>query len=173
MSKKSNRKGGGILPSPRRRVEPFGGAKKGIVICKTCNIFNYKKGWHHNADKFISVRANKDIPVSFATCPACTLIKSRQCLGKITIKNVPAAQKKDLLNLIKGYCERAFDRDPLERLISVTAAGSSVTVKTTNNQLAQRLGKKIKDAFNKVKLKIAYLREPGDVANVTIEFLAK
>lgn len=172
MSKKPNTKGG-RLTSPRRPKEMFGGAKKGVVICETCNIFYYKKGWHHDADKFISVRANKDIPVSFATCPACALIKSRQFKGQITVKNVPSAQKTDLLNLVKGYCERAFDRDPLERLISVSAAGSSVTVKTTNNQLAQRLGKKIKDAFNKVKLTTAYLREPGDVANVTIEFLAK
>lgn len=172
MSKKPNTKGG-RLTSPRRPKEMFGGAKKGLVICETCNIFYYKKSWHHDADTFIAVRANKDIPVHFATCPACALIKGRQCLGVITVKNVPAAQKTDLLNLIKGYCERAFDRDPLERLISVTSTGSSVIAKTTNNQLAQRLGRKIKEAFNKVKLSMAYLRQPGDVANVTIEFLSK
>lgn len=172
MSKKPNTKGG-RLTSPRRKLEAFGGAKKGMVICETCNIFYYKKSWHHDADTFVAARANKDIPVSFATCPACALIKSKQFKGRVLIKNVPAAQKADLLNLIKGYCDRAFDRDPLERLISVTQAGNSVTVNLTNNQLAQRLGKKIKDAFNKVKLTMAYLREPGDVANVTIEFLAK
>ena len=172
MSKKPNSKGG-ILTSPRRKLEAFGGAKKGMVICKTCNIFYYKKSWHHNADTFVAIRANKDVPIHFATCPACALIKSKQCLGKITIKNVPTAQKTDLLNLIKGYSERAFDRDPLERMISVTQAGASITVKTTNNQLAQRLGRKIKETFNKVKLSMAYMREPGDVANVTIEFLVK
>lgn len=172
MSKKPNTKGG-RLASFRRQPEAFGGAKKGVVICETCNIFYYKKSWHHDGDTFIAARANKDIPVSFAVCPACKLIKSKQCLGKITVKNIPAAQKTDLLNLIKGYGERAFDRDPLERLISSVVSGSSVTVKTTNNQLAQRLGKKIKETFNKVKLTTAYMRQPGDVANVTIEFLAK
>ncbi len=170
MSKKQNTKGG-RLSSPRKQAEAFGGAKKGIIICETCKIFYYKKSWHHDADAFIAARENKDMPVSFALCPACAMIKNKQYEGKVTIKNIPDAQKVDLLNLIKGYCERAFDRDPLERLIAVTSIGTAATVTLTNNQLAQRLGKKIKDAFNKVKLTTAYLREPGDVANVIVEFL--
>ncbi len=170
MSKKPNTKGGRLV-SPRRKKEEFGGAKKGLVICESCEIYNYRKAWHHDADSFISKRENKDVPVSFALCPACAMIKRRQYEGKLMIKNIPAAQKKDLLNLIKGYCDRAFSQDPLDRLIGIVQQGSSLTVTVTKKQLAQRLAKKIKDAFNKVKISNPNFREPGDVANFTVEFL--
>lgn len=170
MSKKPNTKGG-ILSSPRKRREEFGGAKKGLVICEICDIYNYRKSWHHDADSFISKRDNKDVPVSFAVCPACAMIKKRQYDGKLIIKNIPAAQKKDLMNLIKGYCDRAFDKDPLDRLIGVVQQSSASVVTVTKKQLAQRLAKKIKDAFNKVKISNPDFREPGDVANFTVEFL--
>lgn len=170
MSKKPNTKGG-RLSSPRKQAEEFGGAKKGLIICENCDIYNYKKSWHHDADSFIADRENKDIPIHFALCPACAMIKNKQYEGKIIIKNIPAPQKKDLLNLIKGYCDRAFSRDPLDRLIGVVQDGNSLIVTVTKNQLARRLAKKIKDAFNKVKIFNPNLREPGDVANITVEFL--
>ena len=170
MSKKPNTKGG-RLSAPKRQAEEFGGAKKGLVICENCNIYNYKKSWHHDADSYISKRENKDIPIRFALCPACAMIKNKQYEGKIVIKNIPSAQKKDLVNLINGYCDRAFSQDPLDRLIGVIQDGNSLVVTVTKNQLAQRLAKKIKDAFNKVKISNPNLREPGDVANITVEFL--
>lgn len=171
MSKKPNTKGG-RLSSPRKQAEEFGGAKKGLVICENCDIYNFKKGWHHDADSFIAKRENKDIQVHFALCPACHMIKNRQYEGKLVVNNIPAPQKKDLMNMIKGYCDRAFSQDPLDRLIGVVSESSSLIVTVTKKQLAQRLAKKIKDAFNKVKISNPNFREPGDVANITVEFLA-
>lgn len=168
MSKKPNTKGG-ILSTPRKVKESA--AKKGLIICENCDIFNYKKSWNHDADSFISKRENKDVQINFDLCPACAMIKSKRYGGKVIVKNIPSAQKKDLMNLVKGYCDRAFSQDPLDRLIAVVQDGNSLIVTVTKNQLAQRLAKKIKDAFNKVKISNPNMRERGDVANFTVEFL--
>ena len=168
MSKKPNTKGG-ILSTPRKTKEAH--AKKGLVICESCDIYNFKKGWHHDADSFVSKRESKDIPVSFALCPACAMINGKRYGGKVMVKNIPPAQKKDLMNMVKGYCDRAFSQDPLDRLIGVVQDGNSLVITVTKNQHAQRLAKKIKDAFNKVKVSNLNMREQGDVANITVEFL--
>ncbi|MDE2001706.1 MAG: hypothetical protein KGI60_04050 [Patescibacteria group bacterium] len=161
------------LAEPRSERLKLGKAKKGLVICSVCNIFFYQKSWHHGADAFIAKRENKDMPVSFTVCPACQMIKRKEYMGKVVVTGIPAAQKSDLMNMIRGYGERAFDRDPLDRLIAVSQSGATATVTTTKNQLAQRLAEKIKDAFNTVKLSFAHGKTPGDAVTVTVAFLKK
>lgn len=46
-------------------------------------------------------------------------------------------------------------------------------VTVTENQLANKLAKKIKDHFNKVTAKTRFAGAPSDVAEVTIEFPSK
>ena len=159
------------LPKSRHEVEELGKGKKGLIICEQCNIFYYKKSWHHSADSFIAERENKDLPVNFALCPACKMIKNRQYEGIMTIKNVPVKFEVELVNFIKGYCRRAYSRDPLDRLIKIKKSGNNLIVTVTENELANKLGKKIKNLFNKVKTKTVFLGKPSDVARVDVEFL--
>lgn len=53
------------------------------------------------------------MPVNFTLCPACQMIKNKQFEGKVTILNVPEKLSEELVNLIKGFCERAYSRDPI------------------------------------------------------------
>lgn len=160
------------LPKSRHEVEEFS-AKKGLVICEKCNIFYYKKSWHHSADKFIAEREDKDLPLNFILCPACRMIKNKQYEGKIVIQNAPEKLKEELINLIKGYCRRAYLKDPLDRLIDIKKEDKNIIVTVTENELANKLGKKIKGTFNKLNVKTSFIKEPGDTALVRIEFLGK
>jgi NMD protein affecting ribosome stability and mRNA decay len=160
------------LPKSQHEVEEFA-AKKGLLICEKCNIFYYKKSWHHNADKFIAEREDKDLPLNFILCPTCQMVKNKQYEGRIVIKNIPEKLKEELVNLIKAYCRRAYLKDPLDKLIDVKKEGKDIIVTTTENELANKLGKKIKDTFNKVIVKTSFIKEPGDTALVKIEFLEK
>lgn len=161
------------LPKSRHEVEEFGRGKKGLIICEKCNIFYYKKSWHHNADAFVAKRENKDLPVNFTLCPACRMIKNKQYEGKVIVRNIPEKLKNEALNLIDGYCERAFLKDPLDRLVGINLIGRDVIVTVTENQLAGKLARKIKDSFNKVKIKVSFSKEPGDVALAKVEFLER
>ena len=160
-------------PRFKRDTHEFVGGKGGLLICEKCNIFYYKKSWHHNADAFVAKRENKDLSVKFTLCPACQMIKNRQYEGEVIIKNSPAKLKNEVINLANAYCDRAFLRDPLDRLAGIRFVGSDIIVTTTENQLANKLAKKIKDAFNKVKTKTSFQKSPGDLARVVVEFLEK
>lgn len=161
------------LPKSRHAAEEFGGGKKGVLICENCGIFYYKKSWHHNADEFIAKRENKDLPVGFTFCPACAMIRNKQYEGILLVKNVPANKAGEVIKLIKNYGGRAYEMDPLDRVIEAREESGMIVAKTTENELAIKLAKKIKDAFNKVKIKISFSREPGDVARAEVEFLEK
>ena len=79
----------------------------------------------------------------------------------------------DLNKLIKNFCQRAFERDPLHRLIDIKNDSGNLTATTTENQLAVKLAKKIKEVFgkNKVQVKISYSPSPSDAVYVKINFV--
>ena len=99
------------------------------------------------------------------------MIKNRPYEGIVTVKNIPAEKEKELINLIKNFCQTAFSIDPRHRLIAIKKEGSNLTVTLTENELANKLGKKIRDAFKKVKIKTSFVGDPSDVVMVTVEFL--
>ena len=169
------------LPKSHHEAEEFT-AKKGLVLCESCGAVYYKKHWHHNLErlnspevKSVSDVGKKDTSVKFLLCPACAMIKNKQYEGRIIIQNVPKQIQKELEELILGYGKRAYDRDPMHRLIEVNKntsdGGKNVwQVTTTENQLANKLAKKIKSAFHKTKSKVRFNAEPGDVAEIALEF---
>src|SRR3990167_7774710 len=130
------------LPKSKRESEEFGGGKKGLVLCKKCTSAYYKKSWHHDIAGLKNYE--KYWPVHFAVCPACQMIHNKQYEGRI-------------INLEKPLPAGRQD-------------GSDWTVTTTENQLANKLAKKIKDAFSKVKSKTKFAGDPSDVVEITIEF---
>lgn len=159
------------VPQSRTEREEFGLAPKGLIVCKTCGAYYYKKSWHHDAKKFVADRESRSIPLKFSECPACAMIRHGLYEGKIIISDIPAKYWSELSNLIKGYCRRAEEKDPLDRLIALTKTGTTATVTVTENQLAAKLARKIKDVFNRhATIAIRYSKEPSDVGRVTIVF---
>lgn len=173
------------LPRSRHDVEEFGKGERGLVLCKKCTSAYFKKSWHHDLQGLKDI--NKDAPIKFVVCPACQMIENGQYEGRITIKNVPEKFHDELDHLIRNFCHRAFERDPMDRLIElkkIPSAGSSIEayskssrkagldwkVTLTENELASKLGSKIKEVFKKAEVKIRFNKEPSDVAEVTVEF---
>lgn len=158
------------LPKSGHALEEFGGGKKGLVLCSDCRAVYYKKSWHHSALNLKSVK--ESAPVNFVLCPACQMIKNHQFEGQIIILNIPENLKTELNNLIKGYCERAYQADPMDRLIEIKKSKNGLVATTTENQLANKLAKKIKDTFKKVKIKTTFSKDPSDFVDIRVEFLS-
>ena len=159
------------LPRSKFEEAEFGRSKKGVTICKECDSYHHKKAWRHDKVAFLGKRENRDLAFERALCPACQMIKDKLYAGRITILNSPKDLRDELMNLTENFCKRAWQKDPLDRLISVKKDREDLVITTTENQLAQRLAKKIKDAFNKVKLKIDHHKEPSDVTTIVLTFL--
>ena len=76
---------------------------------------------------------------------------------------MPQVYLENIKNLVQNYGERAFKKDPMDRIISFKEVRqkekrgvllrkesdrkSNVCILTTENQLAQRLAKKIKEVY--------------------------
>lgn len=159
------------LPKSQHEFEEFGGGKKGLVFCPDCRAAYYKKSWHHSEVDLKSAKEN--MQVTFVRCPACQMVKNHQYEGKIVIKNAPANLREELMNLIRGFGERAYHRDPMDRVIEAKKEGKDIVVTTTENQLANKLAKKIQSTYNNVKAKTSFMKEPSDTALAIVEFLGK
>src|SRR3989344_3057067 len=101
-------------PRSRREDQEFK-AKKGIIVCNGCGAAYFEKRWVHGLEE-LKTKEGKDTPVSFALCPACTMIKNKQYEGRITVKNLPEKHVKDLDDVVRGFSRRATERDPMDRL---------------------------------------------------------
>lgn len=154
--------------APEHTEHEFPKGVKGIVFCGTCGIAYYKKSWHRNLRYFKSFE--KDMPVAFRTCPACQMIKNKQYEGMVRLVGVPKNLQGEVERLIRGYGERAEQRDPLDRVIGIKKVSNGFEVTTTENQLAQKLARKITETFKTARLAVSHSARPSDVAFITVTF---
>lgn len=98
------------------------------------------------------------------------MLKNKQYDGEVIIKNVPAKFRQELLNLIKNMGERAMRQDILERVLELKTKNSELKVTTSENQLAQKIGRKVKEVFRgRAKTKILRSKE-GDTMKLVVDF---
>lgn len=158
------------MPPRHREEAEFGKAKKGVLRCTACGAFYYRKSWHH--DVMVNAAGQRRPMPEFppTICPACRMIRGRQYEGKLFIEHIPRQQSADLFNLVNAYCGRAYALDPQDRLISLRRANASAELRFSDNQLAMRLAKKIRDAFNTVDIVPRYAKHSRDASIFYLRF---
>ncbi len=124
------------------------GASKKVSVCSGCRAVYMNKRWYADEALFISSLGSPDT-VKMA-CPACLKIRDGFPGGIVTLKgDFVLPHKQDLMNLIKNEEARARGFNPLERVMSIRENGhGNMVISTTNEKLAQRLGRAIKKAFH-------------------------
>jgi len=134
------------FPKSKKEEAEFGKGKKDITVCRECEAFYWHKSWHHNFSDYPEISEERN--VKFTICPACQMIKDGRYEGEVIIENVAEQRREEIENLINNFSETAFNRDPMDRVISIqTIAKGMIRVLTTENQMAQQLAKKIKKTF--------------------------
>lgn len=123
-------------------------AGRPVSVCRSCKAVYMNKRWYAD-DGILKNAAGKD-NILYTTCPACQKINERFPGGVLTLKGVmDMPNRDDLMNLIKNEEEKARGLNPLERIMSVEENGSgNIVISTTNEKLAQRLGRAVKKAFH-------------------------
>jgi hypothetical protein len=159
------------LPSRGRaeKNEEWGRESEGISICLECKNIRFKKQWHHPG--IFPFNFSKVFKTREKICPACKMIRDHAFEGEVFIENLPPHRRQEVFNLISAFGERALRKDPQDRIITAEPRGDrAYYVTVTENQLAVKLAKKIKDAFKNVIIKISYAREPAEVSRVYVVF---
>ncbi len=122
------------------------GASQKISICDGCHSVYKNKRWYAAAEMPAGTLGSETMNT---VCPACLKIRDNFPGGIVTLKgDYVLAHKQDLLNLVRNEEARARGFNPLERVMSIKENGhGSIIISTTNEKLAQRLGRAIKKAF--------------------------
>jgi RNase P subunit RPR2 len=124
------------------------GASRSVSMCEGCRAVYMNKRWY--AGNVVFTTAKKKSEIVTVVCPACMKIRDNFPGGIVTLKgDYVLPHKTDLMNLVRNEEERAHELNPLERVIAVKENGlGSIVISTTNEKLAQHIGRAIKKAFH-------------------------
>ncbi|MBI2843271.1 MAG: ATPase [Armatimonadetes bacterium] len=136
----------------RRNIENYGdpyiiqASSEEVRVCTECGAIYSGQRW------YLKLQADpeklRSQPVHFTICPACRKIRDRSPGGIVNISGAfVQAHREDILNLIRNEGERAMAVNPLERIMDIDGLNSSVEVLTTNERLAQRIGRALHKAY--------------------------
>lgn len=90
---------------------------------------------------------------------------------ELVIEECPERHEEELLRLIHNVGKRAKEMDPQHRIINTDKTDQEAyRVTTTENQLADRLAKKIKEVFNTVEIHLPHSKEPYKVDRILVTF---
>jgi NMD protein affecting ribosome stability and mRNA decay len=119
--------------------------KKGMkesAICSKCNLIYQNKRWYLNeaeARKFMT-----DSHVRMGTCPACRRMEDNLPAGIATFTGDYFSQHEmEILDIIKSEESRSKAKNPLGRIMEIAQEGNVLTVSTTEDKLAQKLGREV------------------------------
>lgn len=132
-------------PQSKKEESEFGPGKKGIIICSQCQAVYYEKSWHHNLGTYPGI-PEKNL-IKSALCPACQMLKDKKFEGQLILEQVPSEKKEEILRAIKNSGNQAYQLDPMDRIIEIKEKNNQIEILTTENQMAIKMAKKLKNAF--------------------------
>jgi hypothetical protein len=115
---------------------------KGVIQCSGCGAFHHRRHWSLTLPAGFSGQIHKHL----VFCPACRKIHDRFPGGELTMRGVEAGNRREIARILLNEESRAREKNPLERIMRMDAAGGGWRVETTTEKLAQRLGRSIKKA---------------------------
>ncbi len=117
-----------------------------ISVCNKCHAICNNKRWRLNEDDYFKLSKLKS--TASVLCPACQKIKDKFPGGIVKLKgSFLFENREEIMNLIKNEEGRAKGFNPLERLMDISDIEGGIEITTTNEKLAQRIGRSIKRAY--------------------------
>lgn len=159
----------GVEKSPKEEQE-YGPGKKNIVLCKNCEAVYANKSWHHGLQEYKNIR--EDARVVFTICPACQMIADHAFEGEVVLENVPGTNRDEVIRNIKNTGALAYERDPMDRVISIKEEGGRIEVKTTENQLARAIAREVAQAYKGATVQTRWSKEES-VVRLKVTFRRK
>ncbi len=110
------------------------------AICETCHALYRNKRWY--LDPKMVAECQDDPGVHRVTCPACQKIAERYPEGIVTLSGGYLwDHEEEIRNILRNEENKAMARNPLERIMSMEREGDDLVIKTTEEKLAEHLGR--------------------------------
>ena len=120
---------------------------KEVAVCTGCKALYWNKRWY--PDENAATGLNNDMVRKEVLCPACQRIHDESPAGIVTYSgDYLLEHKAEIVNTIRNSEEKARMKNPLARIMDIQEDQSSMIVSTTDDKLAQKLGRDIFKAFS-------------------------
>lgn len=138
----------------RRNVEAFDDpyidqqSLQDNTLCSACGSVYVSDRWYLPELAPTDRNAQGEEPRRIV-CPACRKMRDRMPGGVLTMTGQFLWEhREEVLNLINNECGKAQAVNPLERIISMETVDGGIQVTTTNEKLAQRIGRALHKAYS-------------------------
>jgi len=130
------------------RQDPYAMLKapKGPAICRKCQAIYANKRWHIDGAEARKLAASSR--TQKLVCPACQKIRDDYPEGIVTLQwSTLRDHEAEIRGLIANVEARAVSVNPLERVMKIVRQRKDLEVQTTNDRLAQRIGRELVRAY--------------------------
>lgn len=138
----------------RRNIENYGDpyikttGHSEVVICSQCKSVYHDQRWYLEEQAKDALKGKRD-EIGFTICPACSKMRDKMPGGIVKLTgNFLQYHQEEILNLIHNEGDKAKQLNPLERVMDIEMMSSGIDVLTTNEKLAQRIGKALHKAYS-------------------------
>jgi NMD protein affecting ribosome stability and mRNA decay len=116
------------------------GGVKGISYCECGAIYSNKR-WSHDEQALNTLKRTSGHTM---TCPACQRIHDNNPAGIVTLSGSHLrGHAEEILNLVKHVAAAVNAKNPLGKLMEITEGKETIDLTTTDDKMAQKLGKEI------------------------------
>jgi NMD protein affecting ribosome stability and mRNA decay len=117
-----------------------------VAVCRICHAIFQRRHWSFNEREFRRLSVQR--ATRLIQCPACRKIADDYAEGEVSVGGgFSHAHRTELLNLIHNEAVRAMGINPLERIIRMSETDGWLRITTTNEKLAQRIGRALRRAY--------------------------
>ncbi len=122
-------------------------ALKEPAVCQTCQAIYRQKRWQ--LDPMLAARLTHDPAAHWVTCPACQKAAGHYPEGILTLRGSYLwNHEEEIRRILTNTADRIGLRNPLERVIRIDRREESLVIETTDNKLAEQLGRTLQKAHS-------------------------
>lgn len=137
-----------------KRVDHEGGEHRGNLklpdptVCKECQSVYTAGRWVASNMVPAKVDRGELREAERVVCPACKQIEAGVVGGYVSVSGAFLnAHREEIVNLLENEAKEATETNALSRVISQNADADGIKIETTTEQLAERFGRALKDAY--------------------------
>jgi NMD protein affecting ribosome stability and mRNA decay len=138
----------------RRNVEAFEDPYKDEEhlpersVCRRCGDI-YMSGRWYNPDQVPDRPNHTQHEANMVNCPACRKLRDHLPSGVLRLTGqFVMDHREEILNLIRNQAHKADSVNPMERVMTIEAQPDGMELTTTNEKLAQRIGRAMHKAYS-------------------------
>lgn len=116
------------------------GGMKEPCLCRQCHSTYRNKRWYLDPQAFEAEARNEG--ANWTICPACQKIAEHYPEGMVTLSGGYLWEhEEEIFNILRHEEAKAMAKNPLERIMSMERLGEALVVETTEEKLAEHLGR--------------------------------